>query len=575
MRRDFSSESRQRVLDAISSVERSQNGNFTNWGGTSRFNISYYIRQVNNYHNKVISKNNETKQKINHAFDEALARDRTISVEMNTYRNSAEQWKHYIERLNSIVSPGKGNFTSQYMFGVLNDFLREIEKGRLDKIRKYAIGEIDGIGEYESILLEELLDKTPYEMSEAELALLLEIMSNSEVWAKVYLCQHFSADVVPASGDTPTLFNNLLKGFEQMMLEQHVNITEDGRWMKDGVVVSEADMIKEMADIVDFIGNNGGGDEASLSASFIKNFAELYQILSGKPESPNDIASGILSLYKSSVSVETSLYKYFLKTLRPEDAERLAGKFGISMMLLKISGNAADLTKEGMETYRVLHDPDSTKYDKAAQIVDFGGKAIDFGGNVYLAGLESTKAIRVVIDGAGKQNQILATQVPKVEYTTSAKISSKLKNGAQWLTLIKSGTATISTGIKRFGEVSEDGEITVTEGASIGIHSSLEGLSVLTSDITAGLIHFDGEKVAVELESEANDFVKSNDWKAQYVRDPNHGIVSRFLVSELTAVEMIGKKTVNIVTDIYKNVVFEGAKILGGNMLEKRPQWLK
>ncbi len=122
MRRDFSSESRQRVLDAISSVERSQNGNFTNWGGTSRFNISYYIRQVNNYHNKVISKNNETKQKINHAFDEALARDRTISVEMNTYRNSAEQWKHYIERLNSIVSPGKGNFTSQYMFGVLNDF---------------------------------------------------------------------------------------------------------------------------------------------------------------------------------------------------------------------------------------------------------------------------------------------------------------------------------------------------------------------------------------------------------------------------------------------------------------------
>lgn len=550
MKRDFSSASRQKLLNVVTSVENSQSGNFTDWSGTSRFNISYYIRQVNCYHNKVITKNNESKRKINEAFDKAIEKDKSISAELSSWRSLAERWKNYMEELNRVISPEKGNFVSQYMVGTLNSILGEMEAYRLERIKQYALGEIDIIGEYEGILLEEFTSKSPYEMSEAEVMLLEKLMLADETFAKVYCSRHFSANIKSGNGDVTTLFGNILKEFEQLFYEQHISASQYGKRNKDDISISENSFLKEIANILEGTGKIGENKELKLSSSITKYFEEVLKVLgTEKPVSGTEITSTILSLFKSFTSAETGVYNFLEKKLDPFEAVRFSEKFGIPMMGLKTVGSGAGVLKDGIEFYKILQNPESSNFEKAAQGIDFSGTLVDMAGNIHLTSLSGTKALRVVIDQAGKRNQILVTKGPEIQFTTATDVTGKIKTIGTGLIVVKSGISTISAGIRRFDELQKDGKITWKEGGSIGIHASVSGLNEFVSGITCHIIDFDSEKVSGELETEVGEFLKSNNWKAKYLKDQSNPWLFRAAVSGEVAIEMVVDKSEEIVRD--------------------------
>ena len=119
MYRDFSDASKQRLLGLVKEVEDEKWSDFTDWIGDRWLDLQYwigslsiknYIDNVNEYHKKVIDKNNTTKEKINEIFDDVnevdnyycgvLKKDKEIILEMNKYLNE----------LSSTVSPENGLF---------------------------------------------------------------------------------------------------------------------------------------------------------------------------------------------------------------------------------------------------------------------------------------------------------------------------------------------------------------------------------------------------------------------------------------------------------------------------------
>ena len=78
MYRDFSEKSRNELLGLVSQVENEKISNFTDWVGDrwydfeswiGKLNIRNYLNNVNEYHKKVIDKNNATKSSINTIFN--------------------------------------------------------------------------------------------------------------------------------------------------------------------------------------------------------------------------------------------------------------------------------------------------------------------------------------------------------------------------------------------------------------------------------------------------------------------------------------------------------------------------
>jgi hypothetical protein len=86
MLRDFSESSRQKLLGLVSEVENEKLCDFTDWVGDrwldfeqfiGQLNIKKYINNVNDYHKKVIDKNNATQSSINKIFNDVAKVDNT------------------------------------------------------------------------------------------------------------------------------------------------------------------------------------------------------------------------------------------------------------------------------------------------------------------------------------------------------------------------------------------------------------------------------------------------------------------------------------------------------------------
>ncbi len=84
MYRDFSEKSRNELLGLVSQVENEKISNFTDWVGDrwydfeswiGKLNIRNYLNNVNEYHKKVIDKNNATKSSINTIFNKVKSVD--------------------------------------------------------------------------------------------------------------------------------------------------------------------------------------------------------------------------------------------------------------------------------------------------------------------------------------------------------------------------------------------------------------------------------------------------------------------------------------------------------------------
>lgn len=305
-------------------------------------------------------------------------------------------------------------------------------------------------------------------------------------------------------------------------------------------------IFKELSGIGSGIGKVGKNDKATFASTLLSYLSTICGISSEEYNSGTDIASSILTLFKSSGKVETGLFNYYPKKLSPYDASKLDGKFGKSMTGLSVLVSLASAADTGIDTYKVFTDSNSSAYDKSAQVLKMSGSVFDFGTSSYKAVLASSKTLQVVNNSPG--NQILATEIT-VKYGASKAVTDKLSKIG---TAAAIGSVIVSTGasaVKQYGKVIEDGELDMGDVGSVGLHGSLSGLNTVTSTLSLGIVNFDGEKVADELETDASDYLKNDSWAAKYVKDQNKNAVLRFGVSMGIGTELVAKKVITGVGD--------------------------
>lgn len=195
MLRDFSDDSKQTLLSLVKEVDSEKLSNFTDWIGDrwydfealiGQLDIGKYINNVNSYHKKVIDKNNATENSINLIFDKVASVDNTY---YNVFINIEEllgQWNNYIIEMQGIVSPSKGVFDSKHMEATLTNILRDIDKDEIDCLRDSMVKNIDGELIFDEEILYEYVKKNPAEMSDAEQALLIEVIAQLQDTVALY-----------------------------------------------------------------------------------------------------------------------------------------------------------------------------------------------------------------------------------------------------------------------------------------------------------------------------------------------------------------------------------------------------
>lgn len=67
-------------------------------------------------------------------------------------------------------------------------------------------------------------------------------------------------------------------------------------------------------------------------------------------------------------------------------------------------------------------------------------------------------------------------------------------------------------------------------------------------------MHFDSEKVATDIENDADNFARGDSWAAKYIRNQDNNVILRFGVSVGSGGYLLGKKVVNGVADRAKTV---------------------
>lgn len=121
MLRDFSDKSKHNFIALVSEVENEKINFFTDWVGDGwyafqswigRLNIKCYLDNVNEYHKKVIDKNDTTKGAINRIFNDVDILDNSYRKKLIAVNTVLKQWDSYIVELTSIVNPCNGKFNS-------------------------------------------------------------------------------------------------------------------------------------------------------------------------------------------------------------------------------------------------------------------------------------------------------------------------------------------------------------------------------------------------------------------------------------------------------------------------------
>ena len=87
---------------------------------------------MNEYHKKVIDKNNATKEIINAIFSNVKIVDTTYADMLLKVQMRLQQWKKYLDELCDIVAPQNGLFSGEYMSDKLDSKLEQLEKLELD-----------------------------------------------------------------------------------------------------------------------------------------------------------------------------------------------------------------------------------------------------------------------------------------------------------------------------------------------------------------------------------------------------------------------------------------------------------
>lgn len=195
MYRDFSEKSKQNMLNLVSQVENEKFSDFTDWIGDRWYdfeswigtlNIKRYLNDVNSYHKKVIDKNNASRETINDIFNAVKGVDNTYSSIFENLRIYLTTWNDYIVSLSDIVTPGNGHFSAEYMADKLKTIISDLEQSYIDCLRDQMVQDVNGELIFDEDLIYEYIKKNPAEITDAEQALLLSIISQIKDTVAIY-----------------------------------------------------------------------------------------------------------------------------------------------------------------------------------------------------------------------------------------------------------------------------------------------------------------------------------------------------------------------------------------------------
>jgi len=186
--RDFSEKSRNELLGLVSQVENEKISNFTDWVGDrwydfeswiGKLNIRNYLNNVNEYHKKVIDKNNATKSSINTIFNKVKSVDASYKDTFSIKKSQLQQWQRYINELSQIVNPRNGKFNAKAMSDAFDGILKQISNDELNSnLEKYVeLDKTTGEYTYHWNEIEELFTKDTYSMTDTDYQVLTFILS--------------------------------------------------------------------------------------------------------------------------------------------------------------------------------------------------------------------------------------------------------------------------------------------------------------------------------------------------------------------------------------------------------------
>lgn len=328
-------------------------------------------------------------------------------------------------------------------------------------------------------------------------------------------------------------------------------------------IKAEKSILKIASAGLNLIGKQKKDQDATLVASILSYLSSVCGVAAKDTSGKKGAVSNFLSMFKASGKMELGLYKYYEKKLAPFDVMRLDKKFGKTMTGISIATKFASAVDETIDTVNVFKNNSSNAYDKSAQVLEMTGSFFGFGADTYKATLASQKYLRYVNKISSSSNKKIVNQIlvdtHELKYTTSEAVGKKISNIGTAVAVADVAVSTVSGGVKRFGEVSKDGKVDLQDSASVGVYGSLSGLNTVASSLTFGVVHFDSENVAKDLENTASDYAKSDNWSAKLIRDQLqkgkwYNNAAAFGISVGAAGCMVGKKAVDGVASGVKTV---------------------
>lgn len=496
LRRDFSNASKQKLLNIVADVEKEKISSFTDWIGDSyynfqswigKLNIRNYMNDVDSYHRKVIDKNNASKKTIESIFKNVTSVDLIYQGKLSTIKTNLKKWDKYIVQMENTINPGNGNFTATYI------------ENTFKKVKTVQ-------------LLSDVITPTT---SPGKITTLLQKIINA-----------LNNNGMTSSGNS---LSNTLKKYLEL----------DEKILKNGSTV------------LNKFGKKSKANDASLASSVMSYLSSLCGCATKDTTAVSDVVSNFTALFKASGDMELGLYKYYEKKLSIFEFGNLDKKFGKIMTGVTIATKLASAVDEGVNTYKIFTDKDSSAFDKGSQAIEMAGSVFDFGGASYTAALASKKYLRYVdsISGSKKAvNQILV-DTRELKYTTSAEATKKIAKVSTIVSLADVAVSTVASGVKRYGQVSKDGTLDMGDWGSVGIYGTFSGINKVSSTLSFGIVHFDSDQVSGEIERNASDFLKSDSWAAKEIKkqvEQGHWYnnVAAFGLATGEAAVLVGTKTV-------------------------------
>lgn len=267
------------------------------------------------------------------------------------------------------------------------------------------------------------------------------------------------------------------------------------------------------------------GNEFAFTSGILSYAGTLVKTFTGKYKNGCDATANWFSLIKSSAKMESGIYKYYMKKLEVNDAFKLYSKSGNLINGVNIVGSVAGTISQAIKAVKTARDGNSSGSDIAASYID-----------LFSAGA-STIGTTQIISKYGKE--ILDYSKKKVVPVDAV---GKKAAGAK-LSLVTSVFDACSSGVKKYGEVTEDGKFDLGDAGAVGMAAGINGLVSIVpggsaiegiiesttgknaDDLVNGVLHeFD------KIDTEAHNWLDEHQFVKSYLADESKNRFSRNVV---------------------------------------------